>query len=192
MPIEEARDQGLERALRQQTLRDGLRSLAGSVRAGILRRLCGAWPRRRSLSGGWLTPRQTTDGPAELGSMGSRRAADGGALGPSPWQRGPHPSRHGRLPLRSRRPACAAPATSWRRQRHHRRRVDPANAGVSAAHRYRVVWTPGRPVETDIDRVASFQVHAELVRPGPFRPGERVLFGVDAAPVPFTGGQPIT
>ena len=49
---------------------------------------------------------------AELGSMGSRRAAGGGALCPSRWERGLHPSRHGRLPLRSRRPACAAQPTA--------------------------------------------------------------------------------
>jgi hypothetical protein len=49
---------------------------------------------------------------AEFSSMGSRRAAGGGALGRSRWRRGLHPSRHGRLPLRSRRPACAAQPTA--------------------------------------------------------------------------------
>ena len=63
----------------------------------------------------------------------------GGALGPSPRQRGPHPSRHGRLPLRSRRPACAAPATSWRRQRHHGGAQDPQCSSLGLDRR-----TPGR------------------------------------------------
>ena len=53
----------------------------------------------------------TCENFAEYGSMKSRRAAGGGALGRSRWQRGPHPSRHGRLPLRSRRPASAAQHT---------------------------------------------------------------------------------
>jgi hypothetical protein len=48
----------------------------------------------------------------EFGSMRSRSAAAGGALGPARWQRSLHPSRHGRLPLRSRRPARAAQPTA--------------------------------------------------------------------------------
>ena len=99
---------------------------------------------------------------ADLGSMGSRRAAGGGALGPSPWQRGPHPSRHGRLPLRSRRPASAAPATSWRRQRHHRRREviisrgqlprpQASNTGPLASMALRVAarWSQAPTIDTN-------------------------------------------
>jgi hypothetical protein len=40
---------------------------------------------------------------------------------PVRWRRGPHPSRLGRLPLRSRRPACAAQPTRTRWERRHRR-----------------------------------------------------------------------
>lgn len=44
--------------------------------------------------------------------VGQFLSTGGGALCPSRWQHGLHPSRHGRLPLRSRRPACAAQPTA--------------------------------------------------------------------------------
>ncbi len=102
--------------------------------------------------------------------MGSRRAAGGGALGPSPWQRGPHPSRHGRLPLRSRRPACAAQPTSPRRQRHHRRRVGDARARVTEAgpsspgHRLTPARRPQGRLTASLRDLASLD-------PWPRRPG---------------------